>query len=228
MAQTGDATWTARFFGQLSFWSSAGGDHVTTASASASVGPPGFFYTWSSPAMAADVQAWLDSPSTNHGWLLRGNEASPTTARRFGSRQNGFDGFWPRLTVAYASPSTSVGATPDGGHVPGEPLTLDRSGSGDLLLRWGPSCVAGVDDYAVYQGSLGDFEAHAPITCSTAGVRSLTLPPPTGAVFWLVVPVDPEGGAEGSYGTASDGSERPPSATPCFPQSIGGETCPGD
>lgn len=38
--------------------------------------------------MVADVQGWLDNPASNFGWLVKGNEARPTTAKRFNSRQN--------------------------------------------------------------------------------------------------------------------------------------------
>jgi len=177
--------------------------------------------------MVADVQGWLDSPATNHGWLVRGNEGTASTARRFASRQNGFDGFWPRLTVTYTPAAvTSLGATPDGGDVPGDPLTLARTAGGDVELHWGASCVPGVGDYAVYQGPLGAFEDHAPVTCSTGGALTLTLAPPAGSVYWLIVPVDPRAGGEGSYGKRGDGSEIPPSALACFPQMIGDPICP--
>lgn len=225
-AQTLDVTWTQRYFGLSMPWAVAGGEFVATSSASSVVGGAGFFYSWSSPGMVADVQGWLDAQATNHGWILRGNEVSQTTVRRFGSRQNGFEGFWPRLTVTFTPLAPAPGATPDGDEVPGVPLTVARTASSDLELSWGPSCVPSVDDYAVYEGPLGSFDEHEPITCSTGGGLTLTIPPPVRSVFWLIVPVDPQSNAEGSYGRRSDGAEIPPSAHACFPQAIADPMCP--
>ncbi|HYQ70914.1 MAG TPA: DNRLRE domain-containing protein, partial [Gammaproteobacteria bacterium] len=44
---------------------------------------------WSSAGMASDVQGWLDSPATNNGWILIGDETLKTTTRRFDSREGG-------------------------------------------------------------------------------------------------------------------------------------------
>lgn len=86
-ATTGDATWLHTFY-DTGFWTTSGGDFVGTASASASVGGVAFYSWGSTPRMVADVQAWLDNPASNFGWLVKGNEAMPTTAKRFDSRQN--------------------------------------------------------------------------------------------------------------------------------------------
>ena len=54
---------------------------------------------WSSTAaMVSDVQSWLDSPGTNNGWVLIGDENNPTTTRRFDSREGGTP---PVLVVDY-------------------------------------------------------------------------------------------------------------------------------
>jgi hypothetical protein len=37
--------------------------------------------------MVADVQLWLDQPSSAFGWLLQGEEGEASTVRRFDSRQ---------------------------------------------------------------------------------------------------------------------------------------------
>src|SRR5512134_2027039 len=69
----GDATWKHRFY-DTTLWTSAGGDFSATVSGSTSVGGNGS-YAWTSPQMIADVQAWLDNPSTNFGWIVIGNES---------------------------------------------------------------------------------------------------------------------------------------------------------
>ena len=106
-AATNDATWLHTFYNSQ-FWSSAGGDFNSSASASASVGNPGN-YNWSSSQMATDVQNWIDNPGTNYGWLVKhANESSSGTAKRFDSRQNPTSSNRPVLTVAYCTPPKIV------------------------------------------------------------------------------------------------------------------------
>jgi hypothetical protein len=99
-ATTGDATWQHRFF-NTSIWTTLGGDFTATASASREVSAVGV-YTWgSTPQMVNDVQNWLDSPSSNFGWLLLGNESAALTAKRFDSRENTNPALRPLLIVNY-------------------------------------------------------------------------------------------------------------------------------
>jgi len=111
-ATTNDATWEHTFF-PSQFWSTDGGDFVTSASAVRAVGAPGS-YTWSSTSgMVADVQAWLDNPFQNHGWLLRNEHVNAQgaplteTAKRFASRENETVNNRPRLVVSYTTAVTS-------------------------------------------------------------------------------------------------------------------------
>lgn len=100
-AQPGDATWLHTFY-PSSFWAAEGGDFVGSPSSSQSVGGEGS-YTWSStPDLVDDVQSWLDSPSTNFGWLVIGSESAPPTAKRFNSRENGSG--VPTLSITYQAP----------------------------------------------------------------------------------------------------------------------------
>ncbi len=102
-AANGDATWLHQFRpGDL--WNSPGGDFVSQASASASVGSSGFA-TWSSSSqLVADVQSWLANPAENFGWLIHGNEAVVRTARKFGSREFAAPNSRPLLTVDFTLP----------------------------------------------------------------------------------------------------------------------------
>ena len=103
-ATTNDATWVHRFFNTIQ-WSSNGGDFSNTVSASKSVGGEGATYTWGSTAqMVADVQGWLDDPSTSFGWLLKGNEGT-RSAKRFDTKENGTLSNRPALTVEFTIPS---------------------------------------------------------------------------------------------------------------------------
>jgi cytochrome c peroxidase len=99
-ATPGSATWIHTFFDDV-FWATAGGDFVTSPSATTAVGGLGF-YTWgTTPEMVADVQAWLDTPETNFGWLLAGDESTFQTAKRFDTRENSELASRPVLIVEY-------------------------------------------------------------------------------------------------------------------------------
>jgi hypothetical protein len=45
------------------------------------------------------------------------------------------------------------------GSIDGASLLLGRDGEGRVVLNWSPSCAGGAEDYAVYRGTLGDFES---------------------------------------------------------------------
>jgi hypothetical protein len=57
--------------------------------------------------MVADVQSWVDNPSSNFGWLLLGNEASAPTAKSFDSRESGNG---PVLVVTFNAPIPTTNA----------------------------------------------------------------------------------------------------------------------
>jgi spore coat protein A len=109
--EPGDATWLHRFYPGV-FWASPGGDSVDSASASTTIGTTETFYTWSSAQLAADVQGWLDAPSTNFGWVVIGDESTAPTAKRFDSREANQADRRPRLIVEY-TPPTLLGACCD-------------------------------------------------------------------------------------------------------------------
>jgi hypothetical protein len=100
-AQPGEATWAQAMAGS-SAWTTAGGDFITTASASRAIGNVGL-YTWSSPGLAADAQTWLDTPSSSLGWILRGDEVT-ASAKVFGSREAASLGSRPTLKLTHTAP----------------------------------------------------------------------------------------------------------------------------
>jgi hypothetical protein len=105
-ATAGDATWTKRVW-PATPWGTAGGD-AAGVSATAPIATTLRAYTWGpTPAMAADVQGWLDAPATNHGWQLRADElqAAPS-ARRFGSRESANAAEVPQLVITFTPPNT--------------------------------------------------------------------------------------------------------------------------
>ena len=99
--EPGDATWMYAFFGTEQ-WDSPGGDFAPDASGEASASGEGAV-AWTSDGLAADVQAWLDDPGSNFGWIVLGNESGAGTTKRFGSRENGSAGARPTLTVHYTT-----------------------------------------------------------------------------------------------------------------------------
>jgi hypothetical protein len=100
-AADGDATWIDRFW-PAQPWSTPGGSFQALPSATRLVGDVGF-YGWSDPAMTVDVQAWMDDPASNHGWLILGDEVTLNTSRRFDSRENPVPESRPSLLVRYSS-----------------------------------------------------------------------------------------------------------------------------
>jgi len=110
----GQATWNNRL-GSGTPWTTPGGDFSATVSASRAI--TGFgSYTFSSTAnLVADAQFWLTNPANNFGWILISeSESTPTSIRRFGSRDDSANA--PTLTINYtapapASPPTLFGST---------------------------------------------------------------------------------------------------------------------
>lgn len=108
-----------------------------------------------------------------------------------------------------------------GGRITG--LTVTKGAGASITLDWYPSCSSADDDYGVYEGVVGSWYSHVPVTgmCLTGGTTS-TFDAGDGDRYYLVVPTN--GPAEGSYGKDSTPAERPPSTTPCVMQVLG--TCP--
>jgi len=106
----GDATWIHRFY-NTDTWATPGGDFAPIASADTSVGDFGS-YVWSGQGLVDDVQAWLDQPSNNHGWVLRGDESADTTAKRFDSREHPTPGVRPILEIDYTPSVVPPSAVP--------------------------------------------------------------------------------------------------------------------
>ncbi len=97
-------------------WSLAGGDFLgASASVSTAIGgdtTTPILRTFSSTAMNNDAEFFVDNPSFNYGWIIRGNEGVENTMRRFASRNNtGMPcgaGCRPQLFVQYELPLGQV------------------------------------------------------------------------------------------------------------------------
>ena len=96
----GDATWLHTFF-DTDTWATPGGDFASVFSARKIVAGVGS-YTWlSTDMLIADVQSWLDQPSTDFGWILIGTEQFGLTTKRFDSREHPTPANWPTLSISY-------------------------------------------------------------------------------------------------------------------------------
>jgi hypothetical protein len=102
-AVAGDVTWIHTRY-DTARWAHPGGDFAAEPSAVAPIGDSGAYRFDTTGDLVADVQSWLDAPSTNHGWILVGGEDSASTAKRFYSREAGSEGKGPRLVVDYEPP----------------------------------------------------------------------------------------------------------------------------
>ena len=109
-AEHGDASWLYTFYDHDT-WATPGGDFAAAASATTAVGPPAQSYAWSSPQLRADVQAWVDAPGANFGWLVRGDESAARTSKRFNSREDtsSAGARRPRLSLTFTPPAGTGG-----------------------------------------------------------------------------------------------------------------------
>ena len=104
-ALSGDATWKDRHFGSSS-WDTGGGlsgtDFAGTESTSTTISGLGLYLWPSTAAMVSDVQGWVDTPSSNFGFILISqSEDTAGSARRFSSKELPIEGTPPHLNVTY-------------------------------------------------------------------------------------------------------------------------------
>lgn len=111
-ATPGDATWIHSFF-NTKLWTKVGGDFVATMSGSQTVNNTGIYFWNSTSQMVADVQMWLNTPASNFGWLVLGNESGSQTAKKFDTRENFNPANRPVLTVFYHTVTRVEHKTPN-------------------------------------------------------------------------------------------------------------------
>ena len=105
-AMPGDATWVQSFHQQTS-WAQNGGDYAAAQTMAVVGEAVGSVATFTSAAMAVDVQFWLENPAQNFGWLIRGNESSLQNARRYSSSE-AQSAESPTLTIEYTTPQAAA------------------------------------------------------------------------------------------------------------------------
>jgi hypothetical protein len=101
----GDATWVHKYYSSQQ-WATPGGDFYSSPSATISIPDlsPQNCTFGSTPGLIADVQAWVNAPASNYGWIAIGDEAAPGSARRFNSREHADPSTRPLLQVNYTLP----------------------------------------------------------------------------------------------------------------------------
>ncbi len=109
-ADPGDATWLNAKFQQIGWDTVGGGGDFGAATGSTSIANgQSVTATWDSAdlgngGMVTDVQAWVDTPAINHGWIVIGDETAVKSVRRFGSQEGAEP---PVLTVEYTPPAST-------------------------------------------------------------------------------------------------------------------------
>jgi hypothetical protein len=147
LAATGDATWLARFFNAAPIpsqpWTTAGGDFAVSPSANVLLAGTGF-YQWSSSALTADAQSWLNSSSTQFGWLLKAvDESVPGTTARFDSRESSTADNRPTLTIEY-----SLSANQPPSFLKGADVSANDSSGPVSVVGWATNISPGPSDEA--------------------------------------------------------------------------------
>jgi hypothetical protein len=91
--------------------------------------------------------------------------------------------------------------------------------AGDVIVNWSASCADGAEDYGIYEGTIGTWYSHTSKDCSDLGSnRTEQITPGAGNRYYLVVARNSQ--AEGSYGQASSGAERPVGTAVCVAPQI--------
>lgn len=113
-ALPGDVTWSHRSY-PTQLWTQRGGDFVSVPSTTTFVSVnSNQAYTWpSTPRLVADVQGWIDSPASNHGLILIGDEVTPQSAKRFAGQAFGDPSVVPVLVVEADLPTPAAASDGD-------------------------------------------------------------------------------------------------------------------
>jgi len=128
---------------------------------------------------------------------------------------------WQETDLRTGDPA-AAGRVPDQVSWAGQPLSVDKTGTYKITLTWDVSCLLTDTDFAIYEGTIGEYYSHESRYCSTGNLTTKTFTPLAGSTYYLVVPLNPT--REGSYGTdyiLGTSAERPQGELPCQIQQIG-------
>ena len=103
-AKTNDATWLNTFFPSRT-WTTPGGDFSPAVSGTVAIGADNKSYTWNSTSgIVADAQSSLNNPSSNFGWLIKGDETRES-GKMIDSEKSTTPSHRPSLTIQYTPAS---------------------------------------------------------------------------------------------------------------------------
>lgn len=187
-AQPGDATWNSSFYPSTS-WSTPGGAFVSTQTAATGNVIAGTPIVISNDGLVADVQSWVNSSTTNFGWIIRASdESAANSAKRFVSRNNSTVSQRPTLSVTYTNTL---------------PITLQTFSAtvrqNDALLKWSTATEIDNDHFEIEHSIDGkDFSTIAHVmaggSSNTKQEYSYTHQNLTAAKhFYRIVDVDKSG-----------------------------------
>jgi len=165
-AVAGDVTWRHREFSD-SLWTTTGASFAQSASATLQVADEGSYSFSSTPELVADVQGWLEDPSSNFGWVLVVDSPPSGSAKRFNSRESPTASSRPKLTINYEAvieePTASFSFTPAHPR-PGDEVRFSDESTGEpTSWLW---------DFGDGQTSQQQNPSH---TYTTSGSKSVTL-----------------------------------------------------
>eukprot|EP00043_Microstomoeca_roanoka_P004193 m.48097 g.48097 ORF g.48097 m.48097 type:complete len:284 (-) comp12379_c0_seq1:115-966(-) len=103
-----DASWKYSNVATNTTWRTVGGNYTVEKSALTSVGSSESYYIWQDERLVRDVQAWIDDPASNYGWILIGDEETVRSVKSFVSRQNMDTTAHPRIVIEYTRSSKST------------------------------------------------------------------------------------------------------------------------
>jgi hypothetical protein len=168
-ASDGDVTWLHTFYNSANpeaspHWDFEGGNFDSMASADSLIvddADEGRLFSWSSSAMAADLQSWLNNPGENFGWMLLGDEMLSQSAIRFNSRESADPpNMPPTLTIEYER--VFAGDYNDDGTVNAADYVVWRKHLGETTTLINEAATPGrvtVEDYEVWRSHFGAVSA---------------------------------------------------------------------
>jgi hypothetical protein len=178
------------------------------------------------------VNAIVVDPA-NSNILYAGTDIGVYQSTNGGANWNPYGAGLPRVTVFDLAFQAGTGVLraathgrgiwqigPSGqGEVPASTLRMGKSvTAGNLTANWGASCTTATNNYAIQEGTLGNWYSHAGLVCATGNVTSFDFTPGGASRYYLVIATD--GNYEGSYGVDSNGTVIPPSQSPCRTQAV--------
>lgn len=156
-ALPGDATWLDAVKPGTP-WSTPGGDFLAAPSAGVAMQAVGSYTFASTANTVRDVQFWLDTPGSAHGWLLLGGESLSTSAKRMTSREHASGG--AVLTIEFTPPPGPTGTTGSTGLMADTGHTGAAQGTGDTAAAT-PTGDTGPDPSTADTGAPPDTDVPA-------------------------------------------------------------------